>query len=319
MGKLATAERVSRDASDNFVFQRSLLAYDRAAEIVSGDVLEIGTGTGYGIELVAPHCDRFVTVDKYAAGGDRHAANVEFRRMCVPPLGFGDESFDFVITFQVIEHIDDDAAFVREIARVLRPGGRLILTTPNAPMSLTRNPWHVREYRIDELRRLLSEAFSAVETHGVFGNERVMEYYEHNRRSVERIARFDLFDLQHRLPRRLLPTPLRPAQPHQPTSAAAAERGADHFDPHGRLPHRTGGRRMFRPLLHRDEIARPQPDKNSTAGEGSPSPAVGIRCAIGYFCKSVVSATTMFLSTRSVTLPSTSISSVRSLISLTVP
>lgn len=173
MGKLATAERVSRDASDNFVFQRSLLAYDRAAEIVSGDVLEIGTGTGYGIELVAPHCDRFVTVDKYAAGGDRHAANVEFRRMCVPPLGFGDESFDFVITFQVIEHIDDDAAFVREIARVLRPGGRLILTTPNAPMSLTRNPWHVREYRIDELRRLLSEAFSAVETHGVFGNERV--------------------------------------------------------------------------------------------------------------------------------------------------
>ena len=55
MGKLATAERVSRDASDNFVFQRSLLAYDRAAEIVSGDVLEIGTGTRYGIELDAPH------------------------------------------------------------------------------------------------------------------------------------------------------------------------------------------------------------------------------------------------------------------------
>ena len=43
--------------------------------------------------------------------------------------------------------------------------------------------------------------------HGVFGNERVMEYYEHNRRSVERIARFDLFDLQHRLPRRLLQLP----------------------------------------------------------------------------------------------------------------
>ena len=66
MGKLATAERVSRDASDNFVFQRSLLAYDRAAEIVSGDVLEIGTGTGYGIELVAPHCDpSLIRVDFY--------------------------------------------------------------------------------------------------------------------------------------------------------------------------------------------------------------------------------------------------------------
>ena len=207
MGKLATAERVSRDASDNFVFQRSLLAYDRAAEIVSGDVLEIGTGTGYGIELVAPHCDRFVTVDKYAAGGDRHAANVEFRRMCVPPLGFGDESFDFVITFQVIEHIDDDAAFVREIARVLRPGGRMILTTPNAPMSLTRNPWHIREYTAAELRSLLGSEFSSVEALGVSGNARVMEYYEQNRRSVKRITRFDILDLQHRLPRCLLQFP----------------------------------------------------------------------------------------------------------------
>ena len=76
MGKMNTAERVSREMSDNFVFQRSLLAYDRAAEIVSGDVLEIGTGTGYGIELVAPHCDRFVTVDKYAATGDRDRKSV---------------------------------------------------------------------------------------------------------------------------------------------------------------------------------------------------------------------------------------------------
>ena len=45
---LQTAERVSaRDASDNFLFQRSILAYYKAAQIVSGRVLEIGTGMGY--------------------------------------------------------------------------------------------------------------------------------------------------------------------------------------------------------------------------------------------------------------------------------
>ena len=60
----------------------------------------------------------------------------------VPPLDFPDRSFDCVISFQVIEHIKRDAEFVREIHRVLRPGGRFIVTTPNAPMSLTRNPWH---------------------------------------------------------------------------------------------------------------------------------------------------------------------------------
>ena len=54
MTKINTAERVSAEASDNFVFQRSLLAYHASAERIAGDVLEIGTGSGYGIEVVAP-------------------------------------------------------------------------------------------------------------------------------------------------------------------------------------------------------------------------------------------------------------------------
>lgn len=204
--KITTAERVSTEASDNFVFQRSLLAYHAAAERISGDVLEIGTGTGYGIEVIAPHAARFVTLDKHAPALPARPG-VEFRQATVPPLPFGDGSFDCVISFQVIEHIERDAEFVHEIHRVLRPGGRFVVTTPNAPMSLTRNPWHVREYRAEELRQLLAGPFRTVEALGVFGNEQVMAYYEQNRRGVERITRFDLFDLQHRLPRRLLQLP----------------------------------------------------------------------------------------------------------------
>ena len=209
MATFKTAERVSRDASDNFVFQRSLLAYHAAAERIAGDVLEIGTGSGYGIETVAPRAARFVTIDKHVPAPEvlRLSGRGEFRQATVPPLPFADGSFDCVISFQVIEHIEKDEEFVREIHRVLRPGGRFIVTTPNAPMSLTRNPWHVREYTAEELRKLLGAFFAEVEMLGVSGNEKVTAYYERNRRSVERIARLDIFDLQHRLPRRLLQLP----------------------------------------------------------------------------------------------------------------
>ena len=81
MAKINTAERVSREASDNFVFQRSLLAYHAAAARIAGDVLEIGTGAGYGIEVVAPRARRFVTVDKHAPAPELlDRPNVEFRQ-----------------------------------------------------------------------------------------------------------------------------------------------------------------------------------------------------------------------------------------------
>lgn len=207
MAKVTTAERVSTDPSDNYVFQRSLLAYRHAANMVHGDVLEIGTGTGYGIKWLAPKSKRFITIDKDMPEALCQHAKSEFYQMEVPPIDFDSNSFDYVVAFQVIEHIEDDMRFVREVARVLRPEGKFIVTTPNAPVSLTRNPWHVREYNADELRNLLECNFATVEAFGVVGNDKVMEYYAKNRRSVERIARFDIFDLQHRLPRKLLQKP----------------------------------------------------------------------------------------------------------------
>ena len=202
-----TAERVSLEASDNFVYQRSRLAYVEAAKLVSGRVLEIGTGTGYGVDIIAPNASEFVTLDKYRSERvDSLPTNVRFVEATVPPLPFEDEMFDYVVSFQVIEHIKHDKKLVSEVMRVLRPGGKFIVSTPNKPMSLTRNPWHVREYTAEELSQLLSD-FSSVEQLGVAGNERVWEYYRHNAESVHRIMRFDVLRMQWWLPRWVLQIP----------------------------------------------------------------------------------------------------------------
>ena len=132
--------------------------------------------------------------------------------------------------------------------------GRFIVTTPNAPMSLTRNPWHVREYTAEQLRRLLAARFSEIETLGVFGNEKVMDYYAENRRGVERITRFDILDLQHRLPRWMLQIPYdilnrmnRRKLLRENTGLTTSIRMDDYrIEP--------VGRRLFRPVLHRGEI-----------------------------------------------------------------
>ena len=204
---LKTAERVSREVSDNFVFQRSKLAYVEAARRVGGRVLEIGTGTGYGVDIIAPSAEEFVSIDKTRSEElGAMPDNVEFRVAKVPPLPFEDESFDYVVSFQVIEHVRRDKDFVKEVRRVLRKGGKFIVSTPNSPMSLTRNPWHVREYTAEEFKALLSE-FSDVEALGVAGNERVWDYYEKNRASVHRIMHFDILRMQWWLPRWVLQLP----------------------------------------------------------------------------------------------------------------
>ena len=208
MKKIQTAERVSdQDLSDNFVYQRSVLAYFEASKIVHGNVLEIGFGEGYGMKVLSPKAEKYTAVDKHEKEFANLPSNVTIVNQTVPPLNFPDETFDYVVSFQVIEHIKNDKLFVKEISRVLKKNGKFIVTTPNILMSLTRNPWHIREYKVDELKKLLQREFKAIETKGVFGNKKITAYYNENKKSVNRIMRFDIFRMQYWLPRFILQIP----------------------------------------------------------------------------------------------------------------
>lgn len=212
MSIIQTAERHSAKLpSDNVMHQRHMIAYSEAADRVSGHILEIGSGEGYGIEYLSSKADQYTAIDKFPSQyniSDSEKKKVHFHQMSVPPLeNLADNTFDFVVSFQVIEHIKDDNFFIREIYRVLKPGGKLILTTPNREMSITLNPWHIREYLSNELENLVKKTFSNVEMKGVFGSEKVMKYYQANKESVAKITRFDIFDLQYKLPRQILQIP----------------------------------------------------------------------------------------------------------------
>ena len=197
--------------SDNVIHQRLLFAYEESAKFVKGNVLEVGCGVGKGTELFAPLCTNYTAIDKneklirYLS---QKYPKFRFIDAFIPPFeGVINEAMDVVVTQQVIEHIENDQLFLKEIHRVLKPGGKSIITTPNKDLSLTRNPWHVREYQPEEFRQLLKKYFSKVDLKGVTGNQKVWDYYEKNKESVAKIARLDIFDLQHRLPRQLLQVP----------------------------------------------------------------------------------------------------------------
>ena len=136
-------------------------------------VLDVASGAGLGLALLERSGAWPVGVD-YSA----HAlADVRERQPSTPlvradatRLPFADESFDLVVSFETIEHVADACALVHAIRRVLRPGGRLVLSTPNRafgpPERHASNPFHVREFAPDELRDLLARAFGEVRLYG---------------------------------------------------------------------------------------------------------------------------------------------------------
>jgi SAM-dependent methyltransferase len=149
---------------ENYWFRRHEAAYLRLADQCRGAVvLEAGCGEGYGAALLARHARLVVGLD-YDAAAAAHAAarypHVRVARGNLACLPVADSTVDVVANLQVIEHLWDQAEFLAECARVLRPGGRLLVSTPNritfSPGRDTPlNPFHTRELSAAELVELL--------------------------------------------------------------------------------------------------------------------------------------------------------------------
>ncbi len=161
------------------VMLEHLHRYVLAAEIVRGKkVLDIATGVGYGAFLLSQTASSVIGVDidpDAIAAAERHFSSpkTSFIEGSATKIPVGDSDVDVVVSFETIEHFREQEKFLREIKRVLKPGGVAIISTPdkrvyNAGLS-EPNPFHVKELSKVQFRNLLKRHFKNVE----FARQRV--------------------------------------------------------------------------------------------------------------------------------------------------
>lgn len=132
-------------------------------------ILDVGCGDGYLSYLIAKHSPRaHITGIDDEGSGIRQAntmtarsglKNLEFRHVPAGPIPFRDAEFGLVVLADVIEHVPQVPAMLRELKRVLAGGGTLIVTTPNRQTGSVWDVRHVKEYTPRELRSELEMFF----------------------------------------------------------------------------------------------------------------------------------------------------------------
>jgi SAM-dependent methyltransferase len=168
-----TGERVVPGLVDADLLNEHVARYRFAARFAEGAmVLDAGCGTGYGTAEIS-QASKVVGVDASAEAVDHARCNfshagVHFLQAVCESLPFADGSFDLVLAFEVIEHLERWQDFLAEARRVLRPAGLLLVSTPNkayyaeARGAAGANPYHVREFEFGEFESALKAVFPHV-------------------------------------------------------------------------------------------------------------------------------------------------------------
>ena len=149
--------------------------YSAVQHLAAGKVvLDAACGEGYGSALLADVAAQVHGIDvSHDAVAHAHStyrsATLDFRQASVASLPFGDATFDLVVSFETIEHVDGPTQekFLDEIRRVLKPDGLLLISTPDKLIYTdspgAHNEFHVKEFYREDFRSFLSRAFPWVE------------------------------------------------------------------------------------------------------------------------------------------------------------
>ncbi|HZX79569.1 MAG TPA: class I SAM-dependent methyltransferase, partial [Lysobacter sp.] len=183
------ADGVAGDMERHYSPGRTWEALARSALplMETGDVLDIASGDGVLAELIAPHSHRYVCLDASstvvmaASERLRRLGNVEVHEGDMHALPFDDGSFDLVVLMHALTYADEPAKAVAEAARVLRPGGRLLLTSlaKHEHRAVVDAYSHVNlGFTERELQRFATRAGLGVQGSGVVTRERRPPHFE---------------------------------------------------------------------------------------------------------------------------------------------
>ncbi len=138
--------------------------YRFAGKYVKGkQVIELGCGTGYGSSILAQAgAKKVIALDistdaiTYAKKHFPHK-NVQYLVSSAEKTPLPEKSADVVVSFETIEHVPHPDTFIKEAMRLLKDSGLCIISTPNAQTSFGDNPYHLKEFTVQELDVLLSK------------------------------------------------------------------------------------------------------------------------------------------------------------------
>ncbi len=168
-----TGERFLPWIKESAIAYEHLHRYAYAATLARGKrVLDLACGEGYGSKMLAGTAASVLGVD-IDAGVVAHAEtryggpNLRFVTGSVTAVPVSEShSFDLIVCFEAIEHLEDHEKLLQEVKRLLEPGGTFIVSTPNKAIyhdeASEENPFHVKELYFEEFDRLLSKHFKRV-------------------------------------------------------------------------------------------------------------------------------------------------------------
>lgn len=182
-----TGERlIVKGNEQTLTYGEHLSRYKSVLSIVKDKVvLDVASGSGYGSQMLASSAKKVTGID-YSAEAIKYsklnypAKNLTYKTGDAHNIELENESQDVVVSLETIEHLADPAKFVKEVKRVLKTDGVFVVSTPNDDEFMEGNEFHLHEFHLGELKKLIEKNFKNFEfyyqgtwfTAGLLGQEK---------------------------------------------------------------------------------------------------------------------------------------------------